>query len=124
MSVKVGKGGIMAKTVVDANWSGSFPNLCSGKWTLIVNGKDVSAQIPESLRYSEMNTFGSYSNWYFDENYSEYWDDYEDGLHEAEWIEENQDWLASITVDRDVQREIFTAISNADWRHGSCGGCI
>ena len=114
----------MANTVVEASWSGSFPNLCSGEWTLIVNGKDVSAHIPDNLRYSEMNTFGSYSYWSFDENYSEYWNDYEDGLHESEWIEENQDWLASITVDKEVQREIFAAISDADWRHGSCGGCI
>lgn len=50
----------MANTVVEASWSGSFPNLCSGEWTLIVNGKDVSAHIPDNLRYSEMNTFGKY----------------------------------------------------------------
>ena len=114
----------MAKNIIEASWSGSFPNLCSGEWTLIVNGKDVSDHIPGRLRYSEMNTFSSYSSWHFDCNYSECWEDYEDGLHEAEWIEENQDWLASITVDRDLQREIFDAISDADWRHGSCGGCI
>lgn len=28
--------------MVEANWNGRYPCLCFGKWTLVVNGKDVS----------------------------------------------------------------------------------
>ena len=29
-------------TKVKAKWNGRYPNFCSGQWTLIVNGTDVS----------------------------------------------------------------------------------
>ena len=46
--------------MVEAKWSGSYPNLCSGEWRLVIDGKDVSDEIPDDLRKSEMNTYGSY----------------------------------------------------------------
>lgn len=110
--------------MVKAKWSGSFPCLCSGKWTLEVNGEDVSELIPEGLRTSEMNTYGTYYSWHFDENFSEFFEYYVDGLECDEWIMENKYWLDTITEDYDTQVEIFNAINVEDWRTGSCGGCI
>lgn len=47
---------------VEAKWTGSYPCLCSGEWILKINNIDVSNLIPEELRTSSMNTFGSYSS--------------------------------------------------------------
>lgn len=109
--------------MVEANWSGSYPCLCCGKWTLIVNGSDVSRLIPEGLRCSNMNTYKTYGEWSF-ENWSEVFEYYEDGLMCDDWIEENKYWLDVITNNSEIQKEIFYAINEKDWRHGSCGGCI
>lgn len=109
--------------MVEAKWSGSYPCLCHGEWTLIVNGKNVSDLIPNELRHNEMNTFGTYQSWHF-ENWLEVFEDYKDGLKCDEWIVENKYWLDTITNDINVQTEIFYAISEEDFRHGSCGGCI
>lgn len=40
----------------EAEWSGEWPCLCHGKWTLKVDGKDVSEKIPEILRDDDYNT--------------------------------------------------------------------
>ena len=109
--------------MVEAKWSGSYPCLCYGKWTLIVDGKDVSGLIPEELREYDMNTYGEYYSWHF-ENWIEVFESYEDGLVCDEWIEKNKYWLDTITEDINVQKEIYDAISEQDFRHGSCGGCI
>ncbi len=110
--------------MVVAKWSGSFPNLCSGEWTLIVDGKDVSDKIPEELRKSNMNTYGSYEWWHFDDDGEEEWERYHDGLECEEWIKENRCWLDTISTDHNTQSDIFCAINASDWRPGSCGGCI
>ena len=109
--------------MVKARWSGHFPNLCCGEWSLEVNGVDVSMYIPDELKTSSMNTYGMYEEWHF-ENWTEVWKSYEDGLMGDEWIEKNKYWLDTITDDINVQEEIFIAINMNDWRHGSCGGCI
>lgn len=110
--------------MVEAKWSGSYPNLCSGEWTLIVDGEDVSSKIPEKLRKSEMNTYGSYQKWHFEADWEVEWESYHDGLECEEWIKTNKDWLDTISTDYGVQVDIFHAINASDWRHGSCGGCI
>lgn len=110
--------------MVNAWWSGSYPTLCYGEWTLEVNGENVSGLIPDHLRNNEMNTHGTYQEWYFDEDWREVFEDYEDGLYCHDWIAENKYWLDNITTDYETQMEIFYAISDEDWRHGSCGGCI
>lgn len=110
--------------MVKANWSGSYPTLCCGEWTLKVNRVDVSSLIPEELRYDEMNTFGTYQQWYFNDDWLEEFEDYSDGLMCDEWIEKNKYWLDTITDDVNVQKDIYYAINEHDWRHGSCGGCI
>lgn len=110
--------------MVNAIWSGSYPCLCMGEWTLEVNEKDVSDMIPEHLRNSPMNTFGKYNTWEFGRDYEEKWSTYKDGLKERIWIRENEDWLKTITEDPDLLKEIFKAFQKEDWRHNSCGGCI
>ena len=109
--------------MVEAKWSGSYPCLCFGKWTLKVNGEDVSDKIPEDLRDSSMNTYGTYQSWHF-EDWIEVFEDYISGLDCEDWIEENKKWLNNITTDLEVQEEIYYAINSQDFRSGSCGGCI
>jgi predicted SAM-dependent methyltransferase len=109
--------------LVEAKWSGSYPCLCYGEWTLKVDGKDVSKKIPKDLRKKSMNTFGTYQSWHF-ENWLEVFEDYTDGLHCEDWIEENDYWLNEITTENDVKILIYQAIQSCDFRSGSCGGCI
>jgi hypothetical protein len=110
--------------MVKAKWSGSYPCLCCGEWTLEVNGVDVSKYIPAELKDGEMNTYKTYERWYFGDDWDVITEDYQDGLMCNEWIEENKYWLDVITDDINIQREIFYAINEEDFRHGSCGGCI
>ena len=110
--------------MVEAKWSGRWPNLCSGEWTLMVDEKDVSGKIPDELRSSEMNTYGSYQKWHFVADWEVEWESYHDGLECEEWIKENKSWLDTISTDQKTQSDIFYVINASDWRHGSCGGCI
>jgi hypothetical protein len=108
---------------IKAEWSGSYPNLCRGTWTLEVDGKDVSHLIPEKLRHSDMHTLGIYEKWHF-EDWDEVFESYMNGLECDEWVADNKYWLDTITTDVDVQNAIFHAIQIHDWRPCSCGGCI
>lgn len=112
----------MAK--VEASYSGKWPNRCSGRWTLIVDGVDVSDKIPENLRENhDMNTYGTYERRFLGRRGTRC-ETYEDGLELAEWVEENREWLSSITEDEDTWDDIFEAINEQDFRKGCCGGCI
>lgn len=108
---------------VIAEWNGRYPCLCHGKWSLIINDEDVSLYIPDELRCSPMNTFGTYQSWHF-ENWIEVFEDYQDGLKMDEWIEKNTYWLHRITKDEKILQEIYDAIQEEDFRECSCGGCI
>lgn len=109
---------------VEAEWTGSYPNLCSGQWILKVNNKDVSHLIPNDLRTSSMDTYGEYGTWYFTSDWDIGWNYYKDGLNCENWIEDNKSWLDKISTDLSVQRDIYYKISSEDFRCGSCGGCI
>lgn len=109
--------------MINAYWTGKYPNLCSGTWELYKDGKDISNMIPEELRHSEMNTFGTYNDWYF-EDWDVIWNKYTDGLDCSDWIKENDYWLSKITADKHEKKAIFDAIQEEDWRYSSCGGCI
>ena len=108
---------------VEAKWSGGYPNLCSGEWTLFIDGKDMSDKIPKDLRNEPMNTYGHYNLWHL-----AYWEvvknSYVDGFECEDWIKENKEWLDNITTDKCEQEDIYYAFQLNDWRHGSCGGCI
>ena len=108
---------------VKAKWSGSYPALCHGKWSISVNGEDVSDLIPEELKTSPMGTEGVYRHWRF-KNWEETNEAYVDGFDCPEWINENKYWLDRITTDAKTQKEIFYAIQQEDFRYSSCGGCI
>lgn len=107
---------------VEAKWSGEYPCLCHGKWTLTIDGKDVSDKIPEEMRKSPMRTYGTYQGWYFKDCMEQFYD-YEDGLLAGEWVEENLSWLENISTEPALQDEIYEAFKANDWRHSSCGGC-
>lgn len=105
--------------MVVAEWTGSYPCLCSGEWRLTIGGVDWSNAIPIDKRYSHMNTAGIYQSWHF-EDWAEVFDDYEDGLEFDEWIAENP-WAAELPA---APQDIFYAIQAQDFRPGECGGCI
>lgn len=108
----------------EAFWSGAYPNLCSGEWSLLVNGVNVSDQIPEDLREDPMDTRKTYTACYYDyEIHDETYREYEYGLDCRAWIEKNKSWLDKITTDDNVQIQIYEAFRAKDWRWG-CGGCI
>ncbi|MGF6375044.1 hypothetical protein M2140_000078 [Clostridiales Family XIII bacterium PM5-7] len=106
-----------------AEWTGCYPALCAGEWTLEEDGIDISKMIPEDLRNSPMYTFGEYSQWEFID-WQEQFSDYVDGLNCQEWVEENFEWLSKITTHKSEMEDIFLAFQEEDWRSGSCGGCI
>ena len=118
------KGYVIMNNNIEANWSGSYPCLCYGDWTLKVDDVDVSDKIPEDLKSSSMHTYGTYQSWHFNDDCMEEFEDYEDGLDCENWIEENNYWLSNITQDEKVKQQIFYAIQDHDFRTGSCGGCI
>ena len=109
---------------VIVNWSGEYPCLCSGEWSLIIDGVNFSHLIPENLRNEEMRTLNTYSHWKFNDDFLEEWEYYPDGLPCYEWIEANKYWLDQITEDTEILIAIYEAINEKDWRHGQCGGCI
>lgn len=111
-------------TNFEALWTGRYPCLCSGEWKLYRNGIDVSRFIPDSLRYSEMGTRKVYSHLYLDNEWDEYVEYYWNGLSAKQWIKKNRFWIKALCMNREEEFKLYHAINDADWRHGSCGGCI
>ena len=105
--------------IVRAEWTGQYPCLCSGEWKLFIGDQDYSHMIPEDKRRSHMNTAGVYSDWHF-EDWTEVFEDYEDGLEFEEWLVENP-WVRDLPA---PDLDIFVAFSYEDFRPGQCGGCI
>lgn len=105
----------------EVEWTGEYPSFCYGEWIIKKDG--IQIKLPKSVRTSNMGTLGKYSEWHFDENYCEYFEEYEDGLCFEEWIQVNR-WVKNITKDVNEQQELYTKIAEKDWRHNSCGGCI
>ena len=99
-------------------------NHCDCRWSIIVDGKDVSYKIPEPLRNNSMETKNTYSilTMDYDEESYEY---YEGGFDEREWIERNRCWLNTITTDEDTQKYLFREIQKNEFTGcAECGGCI
>ena len=105
--------------MVIAKWSGCWPVLCHGTWTIEVDGVDYTHCIPEEMRDGPMGTFGTYQSWHF-EDWMEVFESYEDGWFFEEWYANNP-WADAIPA---TPIEIYSAFAEQDWRHGSCGGCI
>lgn len=104
---------------VQVSWSGSYPNLCAGEWTCIINGKKV--KVPFQGEPAECE--GTYQSWHF-ENWEVVWERYRDGLDCSEWCEQWKDWLNELGLSEEERREVYEAFAEEDWRYGSCGGCI
>ena len=109
---------------IKVEWTGKWPCLCCGEWILMIDGEDKSYLIPKELRKSEMNTYGSYPQWRFEEDWEVAWENYVDGMPCREWIELNKYWLDNISSDYKIQEQLYCVFQANDWRHGSCGGCI
>jgi hypothetical protein len=107
---------------ITAKWTGKPWALCSGEWTITVGGEKID--LPEEVRTSDMGTYGEYSRWYFGPNYEENWENYTDGLTFEPWLEKNAWWVSPLGLSSSETRALYEAISEQDWRHGSCGGCI
>lgn len=107
---------------IKAEWTGKYPCLCSGEWIITVDGNKVD--LPEDVRTGHMRTKGIYSSWSFGEDWSEDWSYYEEGLDFEPWVEKNAAWIAKLNLSAQETRDLYDAISECDWRHGSCGGCI
>ena len=80
---------------------------------------------------NDMGTAGEYSSWYFDDNYSEVFEYHYSGLEYNEWISSKSGKnILELLGNNNVQlseadlRNLYEKISEADWRSGSCGGCI
>lgn len=105
---------------VSVEWSGEWPNLCSGEWTCRINGKKV--RVPFQGEPAE--TRGIYREWRFSEDWDEIWTRYEDGLEFEDWCERWKDWLDELGLSEEEREQVYEAFQEKDWRHGSCGGCI
>ena len=109
---------------IDVEWTGSYPNLCRGRWNIEINGKKLSG-----LGTDHMNTYGNFGAWHF-EDWSEVWEYYNDGLSFEEWkcnLPNNLEIsikLAGFKITDELLETLYRAISTADWRSLSCGGCI
>ena len=103
-----------------AEWSGKYPNFCLGEWKLYRN--EIEIELPYPIKREPMDTYGTYSRWYSEENWGIDWESYEDGLKPVDWIEKNQEWLSKIADPEDFEK-IYDALSACDWRHFQCGGC-
>lgn len=111
----------------DVKWTGKYPYLCGGEWIIEYDGQRL--ELPDDLKYNHMNTFGVYQKWHFDESWEEIWEDYCDGLQQAEWIKSNLSWLEPLFQRYEIPATsknyemLFSEIEDADFRAGSCGGC-
>lgn len=109
---------------IKVKWTGGYPNLCSGHWEIIIDGKYLT-----NLMNSNFETFGTYSSWHFEE-WNEVFEDYEDGLCFEQWKQDPPNnllfslKLAGFEVTENLLQELYLAINSQDWRHSSCGGCI
>lgn len=103
------------------NWTGAYPNLCTGEWILYKNGEKVDTDIP--FQGNPAYTRDQFASWGFDEDWDEVWTTYENGLLPTSWINDHKEWLQTITDEREWI-DIYVAFNANDWRHNSCGGCI
>ena len=107
---------------VTAEWTGCYPNLCSGEWIITIGNEKV--ELPDEVRTSPMWTHGTHNTWTFGKDWEEVWSQYEDGLDFEPWLHENNSWLSRLSLSSEEERALYDAISKEDWRHNSCGGCI
>jgi len=110
-----------------AYWSGKWPNLCSGKWSLTCN--DIELEIPEDKIHNPMGTHGFYRKLNSTTSEEISYFDYEDGMYFDEWARWNGSWVkqmfekVGIKMNGDLYANVFLEFQKHDWRRNSCGGC-
>jgi len=117
---------------ITVEWTGSYPNLCSGEWIIRID--QMHLPIPENWVGSDMGTRGEYSRWYFNDGGEEteyyYNDDNSEWKKEDNWLNYSLKCLAEfynlkfVGNMKKFKQRIYDEISDKDWRSGSCGGCI
>ena len=114
---------------VCVEWTGSYPNLCSGEWIVIIHGLRVGGIQPDNF-----GTNGEYDDWGFTDDWDVVWTTYNDGDDQEQWIDlvlssDINHLITSlekhnIKPSRELLAILFKKIKAVDWRHNSCGGCI
>lgn len=105
----------------NAEWSEEGHLICLGQWKITYNGRLL--HLPTERVDGDMGTYGIYSFLYPDDP------EFAEGLEEDDWILENIDWLSDFFIEQDIPvdeqhaRWFYGAVSENDWRCGTCGGC-
>lgn len=118
---------------ITVKWSGTYPNLCRGKWTIYIDYMELP--IPEMNSFNDMGTPGTYERWHFDDNYSEQTETYnvvtseDDMTRIKNWIHYSLNSLEKayylkFDINDSLIDTIVEKICEVDFRSGSCGGCI
>jgi len=113
---------------IKAKWSGEYPNLCSGQWSISIDGVDIFGM---DFTFSKMGTYGRYKSWEFNDDGDEEWHEDIRGRKLEGWIISKKGSAVlsaiakhDITLTEEETEDLFNKISACDFRHGSCGGCI
>jgi len=105
----------------NARWSATGSSLCLGHWE--IDYLEQVFEIDAERMLKDMGTHGIYSFIFPDD------EDYAEGLAADEWIIENANWLIPLFASCNIPcnerhlRWFYQAVSQSDWRCGSCGGC-
>ncbi|WP_372768607.1 hypothetical protein [Pseudoalteromonas sp.] len=105
-----------------AKWSAEGHTLCLGHWQISYKGLPIRLQ--EKQKVNDMGTYGVYDP-IFDND-----PEFSEGLEEDDWILANLDWLSKVFFKHHIPcdeahcRWFYQAVDKADWRCGSCGGCM
>lgn len=118
---------------IKVEWTGKYPNLCSGEWIITVDD-DKILELPHEVKRGNMNTKGEYSSWRFSGgNYDVNWSSDTHGLDSENWIKVHKHTWKKIfkknnIYNKDTFKEdfydLYYELNSNDWRSGSCGGCI
>ena len=109
---------------INVEWTGGYPTLCFGEWVIVIDGMKLTG-----IESGDFNTFGVYQSWHF-EDWSEVFEDDEDGIEFEDWKEQPPNGLVDslkmhgFEVSEELLYLLYEKIQEADWRHNSCGGCI
>lgn len=119
---------------ITVEWTGSYPTLCSGKWIITIDGKEIINKSNSKIFKNSMNTARMYtSSWYIPEKGrgAKCFESSNYGLFHPLWrkselcenllkaFQEND-----ITLTEDEIELLWQELSKKDFRLGSCGGCI
>src|SRR5574343_1110548 len=102
----------MANKTITVHWTGSYPCICYGELKIIIDGICLTG-----IESGPFKTLGWYQSWHFEEDYSEVFEDDEDGeSFSIEWLETNglQDSLNrhGIILTEEEQIELYAKVQS------------